>query len=66
MLISISYQTKNEKYAGLSRNMGGMSVSGKPGTFFGSEGLMGSFSFEFWLCPSIVENGEIIINWELV
>lgn len=60
----VSNQTKNEKYAGLSRNMGGMSISGKPGTFFGSEGVMGSFSIEFWLCPSIAENGEIILNWE--
>ena len=57
-------RTKNEKFAGLSRNMGGLSISGKPGSFFGSEGLMGSFSIEFWLCPSIAENGEIVLNWE--
>lgn len=59
-----SNQTKNGKYAGLSRNIGGLSVEGKPGSFFGSEGLMGSFSIEFWLCPSIAENGEVILNWE--
>ena len=59
-----SNQTKNGKYAGLSRNIGGLSISGQPGTFFGSEGLMGSFSIEFWLCPSIAENGEVILNWE--
>ena len=53
-----------EKSAGLSRNIGGLSVSGQPGTFFGSEGLMGSFSLEFWLCPSLAENGEMIVNWE--
>lgn len=57
-------QTMNEKAAGLSRNMGGLSISGRPGSFFGSEGLMGSFSIEFWLCPSIAENGEIVLNWE--
>lgn len=62
--LKISNQTKNGKYAGLSRNIGGLSVEGKPGTFFGSEGLMGSFSIEFWLRPSIVENGESIVNWE--
>ena len=28
-------QTKNEKAAGLSRNMDGLSISGRPGTFFG-------------------------------
>ncbi|MDY5123355.1 MAG: fibronectin type III domain-containing protein [Treponema sp.] len=62
--LKISNQTKMEKFAGLSRNIGGLSVFGKPGTFFGSEGLMGSFSIEFWLCPSIAENGEIIMRWE--
>lgn len=59
-----SNQTKNGKAAGLSRNIGGLILSGNPGSFFGSEGLMGSFSIEFWLYPSIVENGENIINWE--
>lgn len=53
-----------ERSAGLSRNIGGLWVLGKPGTFFGSEGLTGSFSIEFWLCPSLVENGEVIFNWE--
>ena len=62
--LKVSNQTKNGKAAGLSRNIGGLAISGKPGTFFGSEGLMGSFSIEFWLCPSIAENGENIINWE--
>lgn len=52
------------KGAGLSRNIGGMHVKGKNGTFFGSQGIMGSFSIEFWICPSIAENGEVIINWE--
>lgn len=59
-----SNQTKMEKFAGLSRNLGGLSVSGKPGTFFGTEGLHGSFSLEFWLCPSVAENGETIFKWE--
>lgn len=60
----ISDQTINGKACGLSRNTGGMSVKGEPGSFFGSEGLTGSFSIEFWICPSIVENGEIIFDWE--
>ena len=59
----LTNQTKNEKFAGLSRNMGGLSVSGKPGTFFGSQGVMGSFSIEFWLCPAIAENGERVFEW---
>lgn len=62
--LKISNQTKMEKQSGLSRNMGGLKVSGLPGTFFGSEGLTGSFSLEFWLCPSLCENGEVIVNWE--
>lgn len=53
-----------EKTAGLSRNISGLNLFGKKGSFFGSEGLKGSFSIEFWLCPSIAENGETIINWE--
>jgi len=59
-----SNQTKNGKYSGLSRNIGGLTIEGNPGTFFGSEGLMGSFSIEFWLRPSLAENGENIVSWQ--
>lgn len=59
-----STETLLEKSAGLSRNLGGMSILGQKGTYFGTEGLKGSFSIEFWLCPSVAENGETIINWE--
>ena len=59
-----STNTKNDKFAGLSRNIGGLSIAGNPGTFFGSEGLNGSFSIEFWIYPSVVENGEILLSWE--
>lgn len=57
-------QTKMEKLAGLCRNTGGMNLAGNPGTFFGTTGVLGSFCIEFWLCPSIAENGEVIVNWE--
>lgn len=60
----ITTQTKMEKQAGLSRNIGGMNLLGSNGTFFGTRGLHGSFSIDFWLCPSIAENGEVIMNWE--
>ncbi|MCQ2591892.1 MAG: hypothetical protein MJ188_03840 [Treponema sp.] len=53
-----------DKSAGLSRNLGGICLLGNKGSFFGTEGLQGSFSIEFWLSPSIAENGETIINWE--
>lgn len=60
-----SDQTMLEKAAGLSRGAGGgLSVKGKPGTFFGTEGLVGSFTLEFWLCPSVAENGETVFKWE--
>ena len=59
-----SNQTNMGKYAGLCRNTGGLYVLGQPGTFFGTEGLMGSFCIEFWLNPSLAENGEVILNWE--
>jgi len=62
--LKVSSDSLMEKSAGLSRNIGGLWVSGKAGTFFGSEGLAGSFSIEFWLCPSLAENGEVIFNWE--
>lgn len=62
--IKTTTQTKMDKLAGLCRNTGGMNLSGMPGTLFGTSGLLGSFCIEFWLCPSIAENGEIILNWE--
>ncbi|MCQ2598337.1 MAG: fibronectin type III domain-containing protein [Treponema sp.] len=55
--------TELGKVAGLSRNLGGMTVKGQPGTFFGTEGLNGSFTIEFWLNPAIAENGEEIFQW---
>ena len=59
-----SNKTINKKAAGLSRNIGGLSIAGNPGSFFGSEGIIGSFSIEFWICPSVSENGETIIKWD--
>lgn len=48
----------------LSRGLGeGLIIRGEKGSLFGSEGLTGSFSIEFWLCPSIAENGETIFSW---
>jgi len=55
--------TELGKGAGLSRDNGGMTLRGKPGTYFGSQGLSGSFSIEFWLNPALAENGEEIFQW---
>ena len=62
--LKLSNQTIMEKSAGLCRNMGGMNIMGKPGAFFGTKGVQGSFTIEFWLCPSIAENGEVVLDWE--
>lgn len=58
-----SGKAKMGKESALSRNRGGLILSGKHGSLFGTEGPAGSFIIEFWLCPSVVENGEIIMNW---
>lgn len=51
-------------YAALSRGNGkGLVLKGREGTIFGTEGNPGSFMIEFWLCPSIAENGEVIFSW---
>lgn len=62
--LKFSNQAIMEKSAGLCRNMGGLDLMGLPGSFFGSPGVQGSFTIEFWLCPSIAENGEVIFDWE--
>ena len=41
----------------------GLILKGKEGSLFGSQGLTGSFTIEFWLYPAIAENGEQIFNW---
>lgn len=52
------------KTAGLSTGDGGLRLKGKPGSFFGTTGNAGSFTIEFWLKPSIAENGEIVFSWK--
>lgn len=60
----ITKKAKIGKSAAFSRNRkGGITLSGKEGSLFGTEGPAGSFSIEFWLCPSSAENGETILNW---
>lgn len=52
------------RYSALSIGTGGgMRLHGKPGSMFGTEGRVSSFSIEFWIAPSIAENGEIIFSW---
>ncbi len=61
---TLSKKAKMGKKAGLSTShTEGIKLKGKENTLFGSSGETGSFSIEFWLCPSISENGEIIFSW---
>lgn len=60
----ITKKAKIGKEAAFSRNRhDGLILSGKDGSLFGTEGPAGSFLIEFWICPSAVENGEVILNW---
>lgn len=50
--------------AALSRGIKkGLILNGKKNALFGKEGLVGSFTIEFWLCPSLAENGEMVLSW---
>ncbi len=50
--------------AALSRgNKKGIILSGNKNALFGHDGLAGSFTIEFWLCPSLAENGEMVFSW---
>lgn len=51
------------KGAVLSRGRGGIDIQGDETSLFGSEGPAGSFIIDFWICPSAVENGEVLLNW---
>lgn len=50
--------------AAFSRGKGkGLSLRGKEGALFATEGNAGSFMLDFWLCPAIAENGETVFSW---
>jgi len=51
------------KGAALCRGSG-MSLSGDATSIFGRKGLAGSFTFEFYLNPTIAENGETVFSWK--
>ena len=51
------------KGAVLSRGRGGIVLQGDETSLFGSEGPAGSFIIDFWICPSAVENGEVLLSW---
>ena len=50
--------------AALSRgNEKGITLSGNQNALFGKAGFVGSFTIEFWLCPALAENGEMVLSW---
>ena len=50
--------------AALSRGeTSGIKLSGSSSSLFGRQGLTGSFSIEFWLCPLASGNGELVFSW---
>ncbi len=60
-------QTKDAvrgKGAAVSRgDFHGIILKGDRSSIFGGTGKIGSFTMEFWLSPSLAENGEIVFNW---
>ncbi|MCR5761805.1 MAG: hypothetical protein K6G00_00305 [Treponema sp.] len=58
-----SNDAKMGKGSGLVRGNGGLRLHGKQNSIFGTAGLTGSFLIEFWLNPSIAENGETVLSW---
>ena len=61
---SLSGKSKMGKKSALSTGRAvGMTLKGKNGSLFGTQGFSGSFAIEFWLRPSIAENGEVVFSW---
>ena len=61
--LSLSTKSIMGHNSALSRGRGGISFRGNNGSIFGSEGAIGSFYIEFWLCPAVAENGEVVFAW---
>lgn len=38
-------------------------LRGGASSLFGTQGITGSFTIEFWMNPSIAENGEVVFSW---
>ncbi len=52
------------RHSALSRGNGkGLVLRGNADSIFGRQGGTGSWTIEFWLCPSIAENGERVFEW---
>ena len=62
-LISSSQNARN-KFSGLSRGIEkGIVLKEKKSSYASSSTLGGSFMIEFWISPSLAENGEKLFDW---
>ncbi len=41
----------------------GLVLKGSPRSIFGVAGQLGSFGVDFWLYPSVTENGDVLFQW---
>lgn len=56
-------ESKRGEGAALFWGNDGISLKGKAGSLFGTEGETGSFTISFWLKPLMAANGEMIFSW---
>lgn len=59
----ITSDAKRGTGAALFWGNGGLSLNGRTGSLFGSEGETGSFTISFWIKPLMAANGEMIFSW---
>ena len=63
---NLIYTEDSVKGGGAAMSRGikkGITLSGGTSALFGKPGFIGSFTMEFWLCPSLAENGETVLSW---
>lgn len=59
----IAGEAKRGSGSALFWGKGGLSLNGKAGSLFGSEGETGSFTISFWIKPLMAANGEMLFSW---
>ena len=62
-LVYTADSVKGEGAAMSRGNKKGLVLSGNENSLFGKSGFAGSFTIEFWLCPALAENGEMVLSW---
>lgn len=62
-LVLVADSAMGHKAALCRGRKSGLVLKGSEGSIFGTEGNPGSFVIEFWLKPSVAENGEFVFTW---